>query len=231
MLRWAYQDGIDWITSTNGTRWLHIGEAALVVAPISIYDVDVSRSVRKLREGKDSPFLDFANELGGPAAFVIPAGTFAASFAIGDTKFQDAAFTSLQSVLYTQIVVFALKTVIGRARPTESPDDAHNFNPFSDPNAAFPSGHASMAFAWTTPWVYYYPHPITYSLFGLAVGTAIARVERQKHWLTDVLAGSAIGFATARWLTRKHQRASASSLSVEPRMGLRSAALAVRYQF
>jgi membrane-associated phospholipid phosphatase len=212
-------------------RLLYIGEAAMVLAPISAFDVEISRTFKSLREGKNSPFLDFANELGGPAAIVVPAGAFAASLITRNARFQDAAFTSLQSVVYAQMMVFALKTILGRSRPEDTPDDAHTFRPFTDPNSAFPSGHAAMAFAWITPWAFYYPHAITYGFVGLAVGTAAARVERQKHWFTDILAGSAIGFATAAWLSRKHLGHSSQQVSIEPTIGLRSASLAVRYTF
>ncbi|NBC18539.1 MAG: phosphatase PAP2 family protein, partial [Bacteroidetes bacterium] len=71
----------------------------------------------------------------------------------------------------------------------------------------FPSGHATTVFAFTTPWVLYYPGVPTYGLLALSAGTAYARLADNVHWFTDVMAGSAIGIATAYWLTRRHQEA------------------------
>jgi membrane-associated phospholipid phosphatase len=39
----------------------------------------------------------------------------------------------------------------------------------------------------------------------LAGSTGLARMSKNRHWLTDVLAGSAIGFIMAHQLTRIHQ--------------------------
>ena len=121
---------------------------------------------------------------------------------------------------------FFIKLATGRARPSDSPNDAHVFNPFTDPNSALPSGHVAMTFAWTTPWAFYYPHPITYGLVGLGVGTAAARLQQGKHWFTDVVSASAIAIAMSHWLYRRHTQSS-SAISIEPRISFGSVALAV----
>ncbi len=147
-------------------------------------------------------YLNITNEFGGTKVRIPITGIFIATLFTKNTKLQDAAFTSLQSWLYSGILSYGLKHSFGRFRP-EDGFGASKFEPFSA-HSSFPSGHTTAAFALITPWVLYYPHPITYGLFAISTGTAIARMAQDKHWPTDVLAGAAIGFFTGRFLTRRH---------------------------
>ncbi len=128
---------------------------------------------------------------------------FVGSLMQRNTRFQDAAFTSLEAVVLSEIMVNAVKAVTGRSRPhqDQGPD---SFALFSG-DTSFPSGHSAVAFAFVTPWVIYYPNVGTYVLAGLAAGAAFSRVATQFHWLSDVVAGSAIGFFAARWLAQRHR--------------------------
>ena len=104
----------------------------------------------------------------------------------------------------------ALKQAIGRARPDDSPGDAARFRPFSGDDA-FPSGHATVAFAlasatcaeWRAPLVPWIAYP-------LASLTAWSRVRDDRHWTSDVVAGAALGAWTARgadaWARRRWPR-------------------------
>jgi hypothetical protein len=83
-----------------------------------------------------------------------------------------------------------LKSATGRERPDGSDDES------------FPSGHASRAFAYAaasrrnldaTQLGRGWRIGLSAGLETLAVGTAWARVEAQKHYPTDVLAGAALG--------------------------------------
>ncbi|WP_457653355.1 phosphatase PAP2 family protein [Rhodocaloribacter sp.] len=203
---------------------------AAVLYPISFSDASVSEEMQEAYHGAFGDFLDVANEFGSPRMTLYVSGVFAASLFTKNSRFQDAAFTSLQSVLYAGVISYGLKTAFGRERPFES-DAAHDFDPFSG-HSSFPSGHATAAFAALTPWVLYYPHPLTYGLFVLSTGTAMARIALRKHWTTDVLAGSAIGFATAYYLTRRHLGPEAGGrLSITPVAAPDAFALSVRLSF
>ncbi|HEY6865830.1 MAG TPA: phosphatase PAP2 family protein [Candidatus Eisenbacteria bacterium] len=87
----------------------------------------------------------------------------------------------------------AVKEVVGRPRPYQSPGDSDDAFPFSG-HASFPSGHAAIAFAlatgihressWRwTPWIVY----------PLATLVAWSRVHDHEHWTSDVVAGAALG--------------------------------------
>ncbi len=91
----------------------------------------------------------------------------------------------------------ALKLAVGRMRPNAAPGDPEDFKPFSG-DASFPSGHTTLAFATARAlqresrarWVPFVVYPI-------AAAVAWARVEEDKHWVSDVVAGAALGAWTA----------------------------------
>ncbi len=228
-LRWSYQDAADWVETTDRKRLLRTAGFVAALVPLSLIDEEVSEAARDWNRGLSDNFLDGANEAGSLTAPLIPTGVFLVSLVTDDAKFQDAAFTSLQAIIYTNLISFTVKSFIGRARP-EDGKGAHHFAPFSELDASFPSGHTATAFAILSPWVFYYPHVVTYGLLVIAGGAAVARLQRQKHWLTDVLAGGTLGVSMAYWLSRKHQ-GRRSNMSVVPTVGPGSVGLTMQMTF
>lgn len=216
-LQWSYQDVIAAVESAKSRDALIAGGAALFVAGGSYVDEDILEAIRERWDGTE-PILDIANHL-GDAEVVIPlAGLFGVSLLTESTRFQDAAFTSLQSAVYASGATLALKVAIGRGRP-DLGEGPRSFDPFSG-NRSLPSGHTTFVFAMVTPWVYYYPHPVTYTLLGAVTLTGVARMALNKHWPTDVVVGAGIGFLTGRFLSRQHKRSSREqALSIIPQIG------------
>lgn len=202
-LRWAYRDAVDLAHEVDWRTPAYAAGALAVLAPLSDFDDNINPKVRSAYHGPLAGFLNAANELGGPRVTLPVAGLFAASLATDDARFQDAAFTSLQALVYAGAISYGVKYAVGRMRPKEE-GGALEFAPFSGHNS-FPSGHTATAFAVVTPWVLYYPNAGTYTLFAVSTGTAVARLARNRHWATDVVAGGSIGFLTAYWLTKQHQ--------------------------
>jgi membrane-associated phospholipid phosphatase len=99
-------------------------------------------------------------------------------------------------------VTSSLKYTIGRTRPPVAGDPLH-FRPFSGSNS-FPSGHTAVAFAIATSiadetddsWS-------DVALYGAATLTAMARVNDDRHWTSDVLIGGLIGHLSGRWVSRQ----------------------------
>lgn len=207
-LKWSYQDGSALLQDIGPRMPLFAAGGAAVLATGSQIDAPLLSGVQAQNGGGMEDFLSVANEFGSTKMVPVTAGIFAASLMTDDARFQDAAFTSMQSLAYSTAAVFALKYAVGRLRPEEQAG-ASSFDLFSS-NTSFPSGHTATAFAVVTPWVMYYPSPITYGLFALSAGTAVARIAKDRHWPTDVLTGAAIGYFTARYLTNRHQNAAAS---------------------
>lgn len=203
-LKWTYQDGAALVNEVRPHMpFLAAGSVALLL-PGPELDPGILNGVQSADRGLFRDYLRVTNELGGPKVAPAAAGIFAISLLTDDAKFQDAAFTSLESIIYSGISMYALKYTFGRFRPEEGMG-AREFDMFSG-NTSFPSGHTATAFALVTPWALYYDTPASYALMALPIGTALARVAKDRHWPTDVLAGAAIGYLTSRFLTERHQR-------------------------
>ena len=226
-LRWVAQD-VGILANTVGpfVPAILVGSTATVNSFSSI-DRRISASAHSAIGPELPRTLRWSNYAGGPKATVFAAATFGATLLTRNPRLQDAAFTSFQSLLLAGGISYSLKYSLGRTRPYHGfdPDD---FRPYSG-NTSFPSGHTTAVFALVTPWLYYYRHPATYALFGVASATAMARVAAEHHWPTDVVAGAALGFFTARFLSKRHLRQGsgvsftpfASTNGVQIRMGYR----------
>ena len=148
---------------------------------------------------------------------------FLGTLVSGDEYLQDAAFTSVEAIVFANLLASTLKGVVGRARPWQG-KGASSFGFFSG-NTSFPSGHATTVFALTTPWLVYYRSAPTVLLFVLGMGTAVARMADNVHWLSDVVVGSAIGAGTGYLLSVRHRR----GISLTPIVGTGIAGLQLNW--
>jgi membrane-associated phospholipid phosphatase len=201
-LRWAGQDAVGLSGAALRRAPVAAGAAAVFVLGFSKVDPVLNDNIRAWSTGPVDRFMEATNSLGGPPVMGPIVGLFGLSLLVGDERSQDAAFTSLEAVVYAGALSYGIKYALGRSRPVDGFGAGH-FAPFSG-NTSFPSGHTTTAFALITPWVLYYDTPLARSLFLLPVGTGLARMDRDKHWVTDVLAGGALGILTARYLVRRH---------------------------
>lgn len=179
----------------------------------------------------ESDLLHFTNLWGDwRIAGAVSAGVFSTSLFTNNQKFQDAAFTSLQALIMTNLTVNTAKFLFARERP-EHKEGPYDFDFVETGSSSFPSGHTATAFALLTPWVIYYPGPVTYGLMAIPVGTAIARVAKGRHWLSDVTAGAAVGFSIGQYLAKKHLNVQMDRVQFMPSAGPDNLSLAINFSF
>lgn len=198
---WILEDTKAIPRSLMMTSPVKMGIGAVTLVTIAQFDETLSENAVGLRKRE---LIRVFEEMGDanairPLSIVI----FTGSLFTDNHRFQDAAFTSFQSLVYANILTNALKFGFGRARPYEN-DESSNFKPFSG-KTSFPSGHATTAFAAITPWLLYYPQSVTVFALVVAGGTAFSRIPLLFHWPSDVVAGALVGVVTSTWLVRRHR--------------------------
>ena len=122
--------------------------------------------------------------------------------ATGETRLRDASLVALEAHVYSALFTAGLKRLTGRARPGAG-KGAHHFDPF-DPDDAFPSGHASRAFAVAAVFADRYGGPVPVLAYGAAGLVAASRLVLDEHWASDVVGGAALGIVVGRALSRRH---------------------------
>ncbi len=227
---WIGQDVTGIVRGLPTRRTLYVaGGMAGMLLLLSPQDEELTKGAVDLTRDTFPTVRRTLNEIGNvrtvrPLALLL----FLGSLLSNNERYQDAAFTSLEAVVFSNLITNSLKSVVGRARPYQDLG-AHAFSPLSG-NTSFPSGHATTVFAFTTPWLLYYRNAPTIILFVLGAGTAFVRMADNVHWLTDVLAGSAIGFTTGLFLARNHRRGR-TPLTVEPIVAAEQAGVTLRLRF
>lgn len=189
--------------------WLPLASAGLLVAS----DVDKRWSQdmaqRKTLFGGDAKALSSDLRDVATAAYLITAlAAPSDSFADKVRGLGVGAGTAVLDGVLSQ----GLKDAFGRQRPDDSNDQS------------MPSGHASKAASRTRlaranvaamDLPVWQTRALNWTLRSISAGTALARVEGEKHYLSDVLVGYALGNFTAAFM----QRAFLSGHAAEVRIG------------
>ncbi len=121
-----------------------------------------------------------------------------------NAQWRQVGLQSMQAVFYSGLAVVTLKEIFGRARPYQQ-QGAYQFKPFSFEESwrSFPSGHAAIAFAFSTVMANSVSNFWWKSFwFAAAFTVAGARMYHNVHWLSDVVAGGLIGWNVGKIVTR-----------------------------
>jgi membrane-associated phospholipid phosphatase len=185
-------------------QWVRFGVALGAVALAHEYDDDVREHFETVTvapgtkpDTKDGP--DAA-----PAVLALGGTWIAAALGDEDDGRREAG-AMLEAAAFSGVAGVALKELTKRERPYATADaDA-----WGEDGDSFPSGHAAVAFAIGTVLaesgndrVRWLRRTVGY---GLAVGTAYARMDHDAHWLSDTVAGAALGIATARFVMKQRE--------------------------
>ena len=107
-----------------------------------------------------------------------------------------------EATLFATSITLITKTVIGRARPYRQ-DNQYYTNPFTFDNDynSFPSGHTTLAFAYSTVMA----NEINNIFWKIGWYTAAglvgySRIYHNQHWFSDVLMGAAIGYFSGEFV-------------------------------
>ena len=148
---------------------------------------------------------------------VLLAGTLIGK-GIEEPGVEGVSWRALESTAVSGAVALALKSAIGRRRPDVKPNTPFSFRPFAFTGNSFPSGHTAIAFALATSLASETQDHWSDALF-YAGGTltAFARINDDKHWLSDTVFGAAIGIMSARLVQRWHRKSQTGTALVSLR--------------
>ncbi len=213
-------DGLSLATAPlhwDGRSWtLFAGVAAGTVGWMLI-DEPIRKRFDQHPQEWDDTLSDNGNPLGS-GKVLIPAllGTAGLGLVSDNKRLVGSAALALESATFATLITGTLKAATGRSRPGLEQGSQDWTGPRSGPNTrlSFPSGHTTGAFAVASVFASRYPDGLVpYLAYGLATTTGYARLERDKHWASDVWLGAAIGIWTGRSLVRRHAQNNANQPS------------------
>lgn len=193
-------------TNFNSDDWLKLTAALGISGLSSLID-------KEIKDFSQAARSDIANHL-----FTIDKYYHIESMAISivavygygalaqDENFKNLGLRLTEATIYSGLVNLAAKFLIGRSRPTIS-DDQYAFDPFSlsYDHTAFPSGHTTLAFAYSTVMSEEY-NGFLWKLgwYSLAVMVGYARIYNNQHWFSDVVLGAVLGYFIAEYVISHH---------------------------
>lgn len=161
-----------------------VGAAATVSA--SAFD---SRT-QSLLQGSCGACGTTGSSLGGTAVVPVVGAMFLAGRFAPQGRFRSATYDFAQAAIVNGAYTSILKYSVQRTRP-----DASN-------SLSFPSGHTSTAFSLATVANHHYGWKVGVPAYVLASGIGLSRIEKDKHYLSDVLAGATLGIIVGRTVSR-----------------------------
>ncbi len=181
------------------------------------------------------PLGGFQNLLYGTLGAYGVAELLDSSGAIDMRREKAAALMAFESLVLTAVLTQGSKWITGRKRPADT-DDKFDFNGPGDfdTNDAFWSGHSSEVFAVASviSEVYAEDQPwVPYVAYTLATGTALSRVNDERHWFSDVFVGAAAGYFIGKLVTRFNPFLEEQGVGVSPLMQEGTQGLNFTYKF
>jgi membrane-associated phospholipid phosphatase len=207
------------VFSTDNVKPLLIGGAATGIG--SIFDDDVAGWIADPDHGLGTSLED------GAAPAVVGAAVavlFATGRAADGPRYRAMTYDWLHAFLINAGYTTLLKEVIHRERPN------------GEDNLSFPSGHASNAFTLAAVAERHYGWKAGVPAYTLASLVAVSRLQRNKHYLSDVMAGATLGYIVGRTVVRVNGKPldtprAGAHLGLSPIVGKRTRGLVATVAF
>jgi hypothetical protein len=171
-LKPTFVDGFD------RTGWTILGTGAVLGLMAKQYDEKVKDYFNEKRPMSRS-LTDFGNSFGTRYLNVFIAG-------IQMIWDRSNGLAHIEGLIGTTVMAVSLKKAIHRTRPNGENEDS------------FPSGHTSAAFTSSGSLSYAYGLKAAIPAYSITALTFLARLQDNKHWLSDVVVATSIGVFWAR---------------------------------
>ncbi len=183
--------------------------SSLIFGASLIMDESIQNALNDNRKDYLDDFANYAN-YGGSKKIVLPLNTvlLGSGYLFNDETLKTTSWNAFKSIGVTALATEFLKLSLSRVRPYEQQGPYH-FDPIAWRNNSYkslPSGHASLAFAFITP----YAEEYSRWLYAIPLSVAFSRVYKNDHWTSDVILGSVIGFTAGYFFQSKDRHITVS---------------------
>ena len=138
----------------------------------------------------------------------ISGALLATSYSGSNQKFRAMSFSLAQGFIMTETIVCSLKFGTNRYRPNG--ENEHSF----------PSGHTAALFTYATVISHYYGGKAWIPAYAVATLVGLSRIEKSKHYASDVVAGAALGYLIGRTVVKAtDRRATSKKMTLSPVIG------------
>lgn len=178
----------------DADEWRDLGliSGGLAVT-IAFLDKPIHDAAQRSRSSGTDNFFHHVENF-GTKKYGLPvlAGFYIAGLAGDNYNAKTVALDGFSASILSALATSVIKGIAGRARPNTGLGP-HHWSPFSG-DQSFPSGHATGAFAFASVIAGHYDSPwVASTAYTIASLVAVARIEQNAHWASDVVAGGLIG--------------------------------------
>ncbi|MFA5271373.1 MAG: phosphatase PAP2 family protein [Candidatus Omnitrophota bacterium] len=206
-------------------EWLVTGlGAAAIVGAMVFSDKSLRKENQEHRNKTKDNLAKAFQPFGAGYSFGILGAFELEGVVFNDERPKAVARDGLAASVVSLGIIVPLKLIAGRSRPDKD-KGAHDFHAFSG-NDSFPSAHVTQAFAVASVIAGHYDSwYVKAGSYSVASMVGYARVERNAHWASDVLAGALIGTVVGMTITKfnKDRRYQLSPVADEDTLGLKVA--------
>ncbi|MDO9611634.1 MAG: YjbH domain-containing protein [Serpentinimonas sp.] len=208
----------DQLAHIPGRTWLWAGGAVLGSA---LLDRSADRWAARHQGGN----WERAGNAANAVPLALAAGSALLATGLAGPAASGTAQTALLAGAYTLGASMAVRTLVGRSRPTQGQGSSHFEGPSSGSHrSSFTSNHTALAFALVTPFARQHQMPW---LYAVAAATALGRVQQREHWVSDTVGGALLGYGIGTLLSLQQE----GQPSGAPRIRLTGQSVHADWQF
>ncbi len=201
----------------DGRDWTKFAVALGITGLIYSVDDGIQEWSQSNRNTSGDDFWNAFSRFGEPLILMgVSGGFYLAGEIVGSTGMRKTALLSIESLLISSTVLYALKWTVGRARPYTE-EGKHSFRPFSTSSDyhSFPSGHTTAAFSVASV-IAHHNDSLLVDVISYSAATlvALARPFQDKHWPSDVFFGAALGYYVGQKICACHSGLATKNIDV-----------------
>ena len=210
-------DSVRLFTRRDGAAVIGIAVAVAAIMPVDRSIATAFQRGSLQSNGGLRGSSNVFNGLADPGTVVFSAVTYFVGIGAHSRPIASLGMHTGEAIVMGGVLAELIKGAVGRARPSVSPADSRDFHSWkgfgNDNFGSFPSGEATAAFATATmasrevgrSWPRASPY-VTTASFAAATLVGVARLYRNQHWASDVVAGAGLGTLSAVLFDRYNQK-------------------------